>query len=219
MRKWYLILTFVLALCLLSSYSYAGFWDGSTADISSFKDPDFPNYKIAKMAIRYSGHELNERDMVEKVFVNRFSKKETALETVTSLTYLPPTRTYTMEETDQILSDKGVNCIMLIKVTDSFEDEAYVPEQSKTTTYGRINETGDQFKAYSETEKSGGYYVSLPRMKVELTILDLKAHKTVWLASSFVKGSQYSSFKNLMDTIAAKAFKQLKKDGLVDIKE
>jgi hypothetical protein len=214
MKKVIILLILGFLIFLLASCCHAvWWWDGSTADIASFKDPSFSDYKISKIMIYSANNDLRERNKIEERFVKKFASTKFTIEPISSLKYISPLKKYTDEELEKILNDSKAESVMIITITDTRDKKSYVPESYDTTISGYIN--GDYLDATQETTKSGGYYVHATDIKFELRILDVATGNTIWLANSLSFGTCYSSFKNMIDVVANKTFKQLQKDGLL----
>lgn len=201
--------------------SYAGFY--ADTEITAFKDPDYSDYKIIKVMIAIIGLDLDSKAAAEKIFVKEFndiqkerkvfySRKAMDIIAISSLDIYPPTRKYTQEQFNTLIEENEFDSILLIELIDEYSTKTYVPETSYTTETGRIY--GNNFNSSSTTVKSGGYYVSKPRIKMDLKIYDTINSKTIWVANTFTKGNGYAEFNDLMKSAAKETVNRLIKDDL-----
>lgn len=210
-----LILIFIISPLAPRCYA-VWWWDGSTADITSFKDPTFSGYKISKIMFCSMEKDLREKNQIEEKFVKKFSNNKFLLDPVSSLKFILPTKQYTIEDFNKIMNDNNIRSVMVITIIGSYNNQSYIPETSFTTISGYVN--GNNLNATQNTVKNGGYYVSTEDLKFELRILDVATGNTVWLANSLASGTPYSSFNNLIAVVIKKTFKQMQKDGLLNEK-
>ena len=75
--------------------------------------------------------------------------------------------------------------------------------------------TDGKLKLRSETTKSGGYFVSLPRMRHEIRLIDFETGKVAWLGAAYSKCDRYAEWDNVFKSLSKKTVKMLIRDGLV----
>jgi len=204
----------IFTIFILSSYSHAGFL--ANTEITSIKDPAFANQKISNVLIWVVGLDLNSQSKAEKIFTKRFTEKKINLSSISSLSVILPTRKYTDEELLRVIQESKADSILTIQLTDKYTEKTYVPESTNTTGTGALN--GNQFHIDTNTYKSGGYYISKPRIKMELKLFNAVSGDTMWIADVLSMGNGFAGFEDLIKSVAKEVFKQLSKDGLFNSK-
>ena len=70
-------------------------------------------------------------------------------------------------------------------------------------------------KTTARSTTTGGYYVSSPRVRHELTLYDRETKRMAWVATSLTKGDSQAGFEHLIRALADEAVETLADDGLV----
>ncbi len=183
----------------------------ASTHITAFKDPDFVGKSFHRILVIAPFSDLEYRDTAEKAFIFWFS--EFSVDAISSIRIMPPTRDYSNEEFNNVLSKNKIEAVLVITLTDAFTSEAYVPGSSRTDAKATL--MGNYIQYSSQTRQSPGYFISKPRVKFELRLFDVASGKTAWIASSFTKGNALAGFGTLMSSLANNTAFQLRYDGLL----
>lgn len=196
----------------------------AVTELSSFTDPDFTNYHPARVMLTAGLEHLDQKAEAEDIFLDAF--KGLDLSCCRSIDVLLPTRQYADEELFAALKKAQVQAVLLIRETDYYEDLAYVPQTSTTSSYGNLSAntyySGNRAYTYgtghgtSYTTTSGGYYVSKPRVRHELKLYDVPSKRVAWIGGAFTQGSGKAQFEHLIGSLARETARRLKKDGLAE---
>lgn len=195
----------------------------ATTKMHSFVDPDFKAHSYENLMISVQVDQLDQRDDAETLFVKRMSKAQ--VRCVRALDVLPPTREYNDEQFMGALKEANCDGVMIVRMTQYYEDEYYVPQQSTTTTTGTLSSntyyhgnsatTSGVMNARSHTSTFGGYTYKEPRVRHELQLWDVKSGKMAWIGGTFTKGNRYARFNHLISSLAEEARDALEQEGLV----
>jgi hypothetical protein len=121
-----------LALVLLG-----GLTGCASTDMRTFTDPDFAGYRCSRLLVAARLAHLDQQAEAEDVFLKKLAG--TDLTCTRSLDILPPTRQFSDEEMFAILADKDIGAVLLIRETEYYEDQVYIPESSTTNTCGNLS--------------------------------------------------------------------------------
>lgn len=202
MKKSRFIGSIAIALVLVS-------WGCATTNVESFKDPQ-ANGKIYKnFLVQGNFTDLTERKTAEYAFSSAFSQQ--GINATPSISVLMPTRTYTPEETSQILKERGFDALLTITLTKEYVDQTLVPGQ-KTTDCNTDKKTG---QVHCETRDTPAHVVNEPRIKCDMSLTDAATDKNVWVANTYTAGVENTNFSTMMDSMAKQALAKLNKEGLV----
>jgi len=182
----------------------------ATTKIDSFKDPQANGKTYKNILVFGSFSDLGAKKSAEEAFSRVFLAQ--GVNAVPSITVFLPTRTYKEEEIAKILKEGGFDSVLSISLKKAYNDRVYVPGQSntdcKTYSYGRT---------HCDTSRSPGYYVTKPRIKCELKLMDVETDTTAWVASSFTRGNSYADINVMSESLAREALDKLAKEGLVTL--
>jgi len=196
--------SFILIIFLLNIIACA------MSKIDTFKDPEFANKTYENFMIFASFDDLSSIKIVENTFCSGL--KENGISCIPSIQILLPTRKYKTEEIQRILKDNNIDAVLIVSLKDIYKEQKYIPGESKTNCF--TDPSGD-VDCY--TRSSPGHYVSKPRIKCELTLIDVKKNKNIWLATSFTAGNAYADFETMINSLAKKSIIKLAEDGLIQI--
>lgn len=141
---------------------------------------------------------------MENHFVEEFG--ENGKIAVSSIEIISPLKTYTDEEFNALLNNAGIDAVMAITVLDAYTEQAYVPQTS--TTSGNAWVSGNTIYGQSKTTTSGGYYVSKPRVKFEISLFQVKTGVLAWKATAFTAGNAFADTNALFKSLATKVAKE-----------
>lgn len=194
----------------------------ASTEMRTFTDPDFKDYHCKHVLVAVRLPHLDQQADAEDVFLKKFA--DTDVRCSRSVDILPPTRQFSDEEMFAVIAEQGIGSVLIIRETQYYEDQVYIPESSTTNTYGTLSantyyhgntaSTYGSLNATSYTHKSGGYYVSKPRVRHELELYDVASRKVAWIGGAFTRGNAKANFKTLITALASETVKMFKKDGL-----
>ena len=95
-----------------------------------------------------------------------------------------PTRTYTNDEFNRLLSDNRIEGVLSVTLTGADTTQARIPAFS--TTYGEAAITGNIVNYSANTQQYGGDYVSKPRVRYEVRLYDVRTGNTAWVATGSI---------------------------------
>ena len=195
----------------------------ASTDMHSFVDPDFRGHAYQNLMISVQIDKLDQRDDAETIFTKEFDEIDGRC--LRALDVLPPTREYTDAQFQRALKDAGVDGVLIVRMTEYYEDEYYVPPSSSTYTTGTLSAHtyyhGNTASTYgtasstSHTTTSGGYTYTKPRIRHEAQLWDVTTGRMAWIGGTFTKGNAYARFKHLMSSVAEETCETLEKEGLV----
>jgi len=185
----------------------------AVTNITSFCDPIFMGKIYRKLLIFAPFTDIESRTRMESAFKKYASESNYAIECIPSIGIIMPTRSYTDDELDKILSDHKIEGVLLLMMTDAYSTQTYVP--SSSTTYGFATFSGNVATYYGSTQQYGGYYISKPRIKFAIYLYDVPSKKIAWISSSLTRGNTFARFRTLADSLAVATINKLIKDGLL----
>jgi len=148
--------------------------------------------------------DISWRKSMENHFVEEFG--ENGKIAVSSIEIISPLKTYTDEEFNALLNNAGIDAVLAITVLDAYTEQAYVPQTS--TTSGNAWVSGNTIYGQSKTTTSGGYYVSKPRVKFEISLFQVKTGVLAWKATAFTAGNAFADTNALFKSLATKVAKE-----------
>jgi hypothetical protein len=183
----------------------------ASTDMTSVRGRSEAQTTYFKILVMVPFSDLESRIQAEHIFV---AELNTYLVTAqASITILPPTEDYDEEGLLQILNEARVDGILIVTLTDSYTSDTYVPQSSTTT--GSATLYGNIANYSAQTQYSGGYYLSKPRVHYELRLLNVDTGDTEWLATSLTRGNAYAGFKTMIKSLAHAAADKLQEDGVI----
>jgi hypothetical protein len=183
----------------------------ASTSMTSFRDPSFATKAFHRILIVSPFADLESRTKSESRFVECFSRY--AVEGISSIRVFMPTRTYTNEELSKLLSENGIDGVLLVTLADAYTAQTYVPTSS--STYGQATLSGNTINYSAYTQQYGGYYISKPRVRYDLRLYDVSTGNTAWVASSLTRGNAFARFDTLIGSLADTAVEKLKADRLL----
>lgn len=195
----------------------------ASTKMHSFVDPDFQGHRYERLLVAVQLEHLDQRDDAEREFVKRLGKHGVIC--LRALDVLPPTRKYDEEQFQKALSDTGVDGILIVRETDYYEDEYYVPPSSSTYTTGNLSSntyyhgnrssTIGTAHSTSHTTTSGGYTYTKPRVRHEGQLWDVQTGRMAWIAGAFTRGNARARFRHLTSSVAEEMAETLCEEGLI----
>lgn len=213
--------------CALSSFTTILLLGTGCAktEMHSFVDPAFRDRSYQNIVVAVQLDQLDRRDDAETIFVTTLAAP--GLSCRRALDIIPPTREVNDAELNQVLADADADGLLMIRMTDYYEDQVYVPPSSTTYTTGNLSantyyyrnqaNTYGQINSTSQTYTSGGYTIKKPRLRHEATLWDIESGKKAWIGGTFTRGNGYARFKHLMSSLANEVKATLEREGLVEV--
>lgn len=195
----------------------------ASTEMRAFTDPDFKGHTFKRLLISGRLEHLDQQAEAEDIFVKKFADLDVVC--TRSLDVLLPTREFSDDEMFDVLRRNNIDAVLVLRETQYYEEQKYVPESSHTRTHGTLSantyyhgnmaHTHGSMRATSYTHKSGGYYVSLPRVRHQLELYDVASKRVVWISGTFTRGNSLAGFNALVKSVADETVEALVKDGLV----
>ncbi len=179
--------------------------------MTSFLDPAFATKAFHRILIASPFADLELRTKAESFFAECLAKH--AVKGIPSIRVFMPTRTYTDEEFSKLLSENGIDGVLIVTLADAYTTQAYVP--ASYSTQGQATLSGNTINYSARTQQYGGYYVSKPRVRYEMRLYDVSTGNTAWVASSLTRGNAFVNFDILISSLADTTVSKLRKDGLL----
>ena len=175
------------------------------------KSPSIPSRSYHSILVVAPFADLESRKIAEEIFINKLSRF--GLRAIPSLSILFPGRNYSNEEFAKLILDSGTDGILLVTLTDAYTEQTYVPPSSFST--GTATLQGNVAYYSGTTQHYGGYYISKPRVRYDIRLLDVPSGQTAWMATSLTRGNAFARFPKLVESLADTTVEQMRKDRLV----
>jgi len=156
----------------------------ASTQMTSIRDPSAPARTYGRILVIAPFSDLQSRMQAEQAFVQLLGTRNIAA--LPSILSFPPTRAYGEPDIARILRDNQVDGILVLRLTDASTEQVYIPPSASTT--GTTTVVGNTLNYSVQTQYSGGFFVSKPRVRFELRLLDTLIGQTVWLATSLTPG-------------------------------
>ena len=144
--------------------------------IVTFTDPDAVGKFYNRIGVVADVEDLSDRADIEEQMVE--TMKDNGISAVTSISLLPPTREFTVEQENEIFRDNGVDALAVIQIDDS---GYYV-----TTEPIRVNTETRKVdgKKVKNTTVSGGGTEQKAFSQFRVSLIDLESDKTMWIGDA-----------------------------------
>ncbi len=157
----------------------------ANTDLSGFKAQDYKGGYINRVMIFFSTDDLGMQKTVEDEISSIFVEND--YKAIQCLEVFSPLKNYTNDEMLEEIEKKNIDAILFVNLLDVSEEQRYVPE----TDYWQFGE-----KTATKT-KTGGYYLSLPKVKIVSKLVSTKDKTIIWIGSSTTGGNAYASVNTL----------------------
>jgi len=195
----------------------------SRTEIHSFVDPEFRDTRFNHLMVTMQLPNLDQRSAAETTFAGTLTYG--SLSSVRSLDVVPPTRKLDDDRFTTALADAGVDGVLIVRLTDYYEEQAYIPETTMTNMsgnlsantyyYGNLASTTGQVDTTTYSTTTGGYAIGMPRMRHEVQLWDVESGKMAWIAGTHTEGVWSRRFEDLMAGLAEKVRETLVEEGLL----
>lgn len=193
----------------------------ATTQMTGFVDPNYRGKFIAQNVVVFGiGLPLDEQKILEETYIQSFAKYDVRV--IQGLDLFPPTQDYTKLDFYKIAQQAKADLILIIDTKGRDVTESYVPptyHPGKTTS--TVSGFGNYATVNTQTSPgytTGGYTVSMPVMRVNVYLKDIKTKNTIWIADGFSGGNGASSFSDLTVSVVKTSVQELAKEGLIQLK-
>jgi hypothetical protein len=182
--------------------------------VVSFTDPDAINKSYNRIAVIANEDDLSDRLAIETKMVETLL--DNGVNAISSLSLLPPTREFTIEQENKIFKDNSVDALALIEITDSGFFVTSEPIRIRTKTHKKGG------KKVSRTTVSGGGTEHKAFGQLRVSLIDIESDKTMWIGDADARAF-FDTFnpdwdmEYLLKASSKKLAKELIKTGLVNI--
>lgn len=176
--------------------------------VVSFSDPEAKYKSYSKIVVVGDTEDLSDRLTIEDKMVETL--RDNGVHAVASLSLLPPTRSFTIEEENAILTDNNIQALVLIQIADTGFFVTSEPISIRTEK----DEDG------KETTISGGGTEQKAYSKLRITLIDIDSGQNMWIgdadAQSFFDTDDPDWDMNyLLKASSKKLAKELIKTGMI----
>jgi hypothetical protein len=182
--------------------------------VVSFTDPDAINKSYNRIAVIANEDDLSDRLAIETKMVETLL--DNGVNAISSLSLLPPTREFTIEQENKIFKDNSVDALAIIEITDSGFFVTSEPIRVRTKTHKKGG------KKVSRTTVSGGGTEHKAFGQLRVSLIDIESDKTMWIGDADARAF-FDTFnpdwdmEYLLKASSKKLAKELIKTGLLNI--
>jgi len=180
--------------------------------VVTFTDPDAVGKFYNRIGVVADVEDLSERADIEEQMVE--TMKDNGISAVTSISLLPPTREFTVEQENKIFRDNRVDALAVIQIDDSGYYVTTKPININTRTR-KVD--GKKVKS---TTVSGGGTEQKAFSQFRVSLIDLESGKTMWIGDADARSNFDSidpdwDMEILLKASSKKIIKSLLTTGLV----
>lgn len=197
----------------------------ATSKITAFRDPAFATKQFDSISVFSLGMTLDAAVAVEQQLCTKI--KPTPC--VTGKSILPPTRQYSPEEVEVILSQSGVNAVLILTLVSDNSDTRYIGSITNSSAYSSANTMGSATlygnNAYWNSNTYGSAYgrslttpiYSKSRVSLgELKLFDRGTGKIAWSGEIRIDGRGVASTDEaFINSATEKIAEELKTTGII----
>ncbi len=182
--------------------------------VVSFTDPDAINKSYNRIAVVANEADLSDRLAIESEMVETLL--DNGVNAISSLSLLPPTREFTLEQENKIFKDNNVDALAVIEITDSGFFVTSEPIKVRTKSHKKDG------KKVSRTTVSGGGTEHKAFGQLRVSLIDIESDKTMWIGDADARAF-FDTFnpdwdmEYLLKASSKKIAKELIKTGLVNV--
>ena len=207
-----------ISLLLLISVTLGSCFSGPKASTrtTSSVDPDFTGKKFKKICVKVDVEDLETRQKLEKLVVEKFLS--VGVKSGTSFMMLYPTKNWSDEEINKLLSKDLFDGLLVISITSKELEKAYIPKSSTTTRTRKYKDDKGETVVKTNTTTSNSTDVRRSySSNFTSELFEVKTYKKAWIATSKSFAGHYGSFNLIFKSFANDLVQKLADDGLVDI--
>lgn len=197
----------LICASLLFALSFT-FLSCGTTELVSWKNPTYQGSKFKNLFVVGIIKDLSDRKSLEEGIKKVFSGY--GLNVTTSLSVLSPEQEYTYENVENILNEKNIDGILVIKVTGVNTIETYIPPSNTYYTYYSF------FWRTWITEREawpGGYVKTGDLIKIQSKLFANSDDKLIYSADT--KSYDYQSTRKLASDLGKILYQDMKDNGLL----
>jgi len=207
---------FILKLCL-TAFLVVLIASCATTETTTFTDPAFRGKQFGKICVLADVSDLKYKQKLEREMAKNLASIGATVTTGSQL--FPPTREWTEEQMQEILTNEGIEGYLLVAWKDKQVQETYKPGQSVSETKGEVKKRDgkDVYTERTVTSQTGGSVEKEFKSYFEAKLIDVKSRNTAWIATSYSQSGEWfgSDFDLIMESYAEDISKNLQKDGIV----
>lgn len=207
----------------------------TTTSIVSVIDENYGNARYEKILIVAPYENLEIRDNVENLFTANISQRPVIA--YKGIDVLPPLKTYTNEEIAQKISDKDIDAILVVAVTDFWTDYQKITSDVEVTNSNTTTKSSTSLNKWSKllavtstsnsegtsvTHTISGITLSKSNVQLDVRMFVYNLHDSpmmVWRASSTTSGNFFATKSKVMADAAIKVANRLITQGLIEYPE
>lgn len=192
----------------------------ASTQVAGFTDPDYSGRSFAHPAVVVGAVNLLRRQELEKAMVEKLQLLKIPAESTLDL--CPPTRDLTPEERNAILTQHGVDALIVIVVDQEGVEKSYIPVYATTTeSSGSVSTYGNAtvYKETSTTQVHGGYETTKPWAQMTTKLVDTGNGRTAWIAGSATEGTMYATFDTVYNSYFISVLKEMVKQRMLHTTE
>ena len=180
--------------------------------VVTFTDPDARGKSYARIGVVADVTDLSERVTIEEQMVETLL--DNSISAVSSISLLPPTREFTIEQEAEIYKNNNIEALVVIQIDDSGYFVTTEPIRVNTKT---VKKDGKKVKS---TTVSGGGTEQKAFSQFRVSLVDLESNKTMWIGDADSRSNFDSidpdwDMEMLLKGSSKKIVKELLKTGLV----
>jgi len=180
--------------------------------VVTFTDPDARGKSYARIGVVADVTDLSERVTIEEQMVETLL--DNSISAVSSISLLPPTREFTIEQETEIFKNNNIEALVVIQIDDSGYFVTTEPIRVNTKT---VKKDGKKVKS---TTVSGGGTEQKAFSQFRVSLVDLESNKTMWIGDADSRSNFDSidpdwDMEMLLKGSSKKIVKELLKTGLV----
>ncbi len=182
--------------------------------VVSFIDPDAKGKSYNRIGVVANVEDLSERVAIEEQMVETLM--DNGISAVSSISLLPPTRDFTIEQETEIFKNNSIEALAIIQIDDSGYFVTTEPMSVNTKT---VKKDGKKVK---RTTVTGGGTEQKAFSQFRVSLVDLESNKTMWIGDADSRSNFDSidpdwDMEMLLKASSKKLVQELLKTGLVNI--
>jgi hypothetical protein len=180
--------------------------------VVTFTDPDARGKSYDRIGVVANVEDLSERVAIEEQMVETLM--DNGISAVSSISLLPPTRDFTVEQENEIFKNNSIEALAIIQIDDSGYFVTTEPMRVHTETRKKDG------KKMKRTTVTGGGTEQKAFSQFRVTLVDLESNKTMWIGDADSRANFDSidpdwDMEMLLKASSKKIVKELIKTGLV----
>ena len=180
--------------------------------VVTFTDPDAIGKSYNRIGVVANVDDLSERVTIEEKMVETLM--DNGISAVSSISLLPPTRDFTIEQENEIFKNNNIDALAVIQIDDSGYFVTTEPMRVNTKT---VKKDGKKAKS---TTVTGGGTEQKAFSQFRVSLVDLDSNKTMWIGDADSRSNFDSidpdwDMEILLKASSKKIVQELLKTGIV----